>query len=111
MPLAEKMHEEVPEALQPLSVNDITPVGLAAAGSNARCLKFLVDHGPDYEYFPEPDKSLYVYKGENEQVARMAFTTGFGFGNNSLTFSRGKRHLGSYIVSGMLKEDYINDKG
>ena len=107
MPLAEKMREEVPEALQPLFADDVTPVG--PAGPNARCLKFLCDNGPRYGYFPEPEKSFYVCKGEDESVARMAFA-GFGFGADVLKFVRGHRYLGSYIGSGTLKEDYINDK-
>ena len=111
MPLVERMREEVPEeaeALQPLFVDDVTPVG--PAGPNARCLKFLCDNDPRYGYFPEPEKPFYVCKGEDEGVAKMAFT-GFGFGADVLKFVRGHRYLGSYIGSGTLKEDYIlNDK-
>ncbi|KAL3810422.1 hypothetical protein ACHAXA_005630 [Cyclostephanos tholiformis] len=67
MPLALKMHEAVPEALQPWYCDDAGAAGRALP--NAQCLDFLVKFGPAYGYFPEPGKSHYIGKAEDEPVA------------------------------------------
>ena len=105
MPIAERMREEVPEALQPLFADDITAAG--QAGHNAACLAFLKVHGPVYGYYPEPSKSIYVCKGEDEAVARMALVAR---GLTGVTFKRGHRYLGSYVGCRELKEEYICGK-
>ncbi len=105
MPIAERMREEVPEALQPLFADDITAAG--QAGHNAACLAFLKVHGPVYGYYPEPSKSIYVCKGEDEAVARMALVAR---GLTGVTFKRGHRYLGSYVGCRELKEEYVRDK-
>ena len=53
--------------------DDIASVGKAE--HNAECLAFLCREGPKYGYFPSPEKSFYVSKGEDEAVARQAFET------------------------------------
>ena len=58
MPLASRMRETIPEALQPWYCNDAGAAGKALP--NARCLDFLVKFGPQYGYFPEPGKSYYI---------------------------------------------------
>jgi hypothetical protein len=54
MPLASKMREEFPEALQPWYCNNAGAAGKALP--NAQCLDFLVKFGPPNGYFPEPGK-------------------------------------------------------
>jgi hypothetical protein len=46
MPLASRMHETIPEALQPRYCDDAGAAGKALP--NARCLDFLVKFGPQY---------------------------------------------------------------
>jgi hypothetical protein len=75
MPLASKMHDAIPKALQPWYCNDAGTAGKAVP--NARCLDFLMKFGPTYGYFPEPSKSYYICKAEDEDVAHAAFE-GFG---------------------------------
>ena len=72
---------------------------------NARCLDFLVKFGPTYRYFPEPSKSYYICKAEDEEVARAAFE-GFGL---EINYSRGQRYLGGFIGSAKTKEKWLVD--
>jgi len=67
MPLASRMRETIPEALQPWYCNDAAAAGKALP--NARCLDFVVKFGPQYGYFPEPVKSYYICKAEDEDAA------------------------------------------
>jgi hypothetical protein len=65
------MCETIPEALQPWYCNDAGAAGKALP--NAQCLNFLVKFAPQYGYFPEPGKSYYICKAEDEDAARQAF--------------------------------------
>ncbi|KAL3806424.1 hypothetical protein ACHAXA_007766, partial [Cyclostephanos tholiformis] len=103
MPLASKMREAIPEALQPWYCDDAGAAGKALP--NARCLDFLVKFGPTYGYFPEPGKSHYICKAEDEPAARQAFE-GFGL---EINYSRGQRYLGGFIGSARKKEEWLGD--
>jgi hypothetical protein len=61
--------------------------------------------GPTYGYFPEPSKSYYICKAEDEEVARAAFG-GFGL---KINYSRGQRYLGGFIGSAKMKEKWLAD--
>jgi len=101
MPLACRMREMIPEALQPWYCNDAGAAGKALP--NARCLNFLVKFGPQYGYFPEPGKSYYICKAKDEDAARQAFES---FGLN-INYSRGQRYLGGFIGSAEKKEEWL----
>lgn len=105
MPLVEQMHEAVPETLKPAYCDDISATGRAE--HNARVLAFLSQRGPDYRYFPEPDKSIYICRQEDEPVARAAFAA---HGLADVKFVRGARYLGSTIGSGEHKEVFVKKK-
>jgi hypothetical protein len=77
------MRETMPEALQPWYCDNAGAAGKALP--NARCLDFLVKFRPQYEYFPEPGKSYYICKAEDEDAARQAFES-FGL---DINYSRG----------------------
>ena len=55
-------------------------------------MAYLVEHGLPYGYLPEPDKSLYVCKGDDEAVAQAPFAW---IGVNALSYVRGHRYSGS----------------
>jgi hypothetical protein len=101
MPLASKMRETIPEALQPWYCEDAGAAGKALP--NARCLNFLVKFGPQYGYFPEPGKLYYICKAEDEDAARQAFKS-FGL---EINYSRGQRYLGGFIGSAEKKEMWL----
>jgi len=101
MPLASRMRETIPEALQPWYCDDAGAAGEALP--NARCLDFLVKFGPQYGYFPEPGKSYYICKAEDEDTARQAFES-FGL---EINYSRGQRYLGGFIGSARTKELWL----
>ena len=103
MPLASKMHDAIPEALQPWYCNDAGAAGKAVP--NARCLDFFVKFGPTCGYFPEPSKLYYIYKAKDEEVARAAFE-GFGL---EINYSKGQRYLGGFIGSSRSKEKWLAD--
>ena len=94
MPLASRMRETIPKALQPWYCDN------AGAAGNAQCLDFLVKFGPQYGYFPKPGKSYYICKAEDEDTARQAFAS-FGL---DINYSRGQRYLGGFIVIGSAKK-------
>ncbi|KAL7525716.1 hypothetical protein ACHAXR_001124, partial [Thalassiosira sp. AJA248-18] len=69
--LAEQLREEIPTVLQTWFADDMA--GAGSASHNAECLDFLMKKGPHYGYFPEPEKSWYFCKGEDEADAQAAF--------------------------------------
>ncbi len=103
MPLVSKMCNAIPEALQLWYCNDADAAGKAVP--NAQCLDFLVKFGPTYGYFPEPSKSYYICKAEDEGVAR-ATIEGFGL---EINYSRGQRYLGGFMGSAKTKEKWLVD--
>ena len=105
MPLIERLNDAVPEALLPGYADDYTSAGEARV--NASAMRFLGEHGPRYGYHPEPEKSVYVCKGEDETEARRCFAAA---GISGVKFRRGHRYLGSYVGSGEQKEAYVEEK-
>ncbi len=103
MPLASKMREEFPEALQPWYCDNAGAAGKALP--NAQCLDFLVKFGPPYGYFPKPGKSYYICKAEAEPTACKAFES-FGL---EINYSRGQRYLGGFIRSTQRKEEWLGE--
>ncbi|KAL7525951.1 hypothetical protein ACHAXR_001236, partial [Thalassiosira sp. AJA248-18] len=103
MPLASRMREAIPDALQPWFADDAAGAGKAA--DNARCLNFLMTHGPKYGYFPEPDKCWYICKAEDEAVAKAAFQQ---HGLN-INYTRGRRYLGGFIGSAETKHQWLGE--
>ena len=90
------------DAIKPAYADDIDSTG--EAQYNAECLRLLERHGPIFGYFPEPDKSIYVCKGEDEMIARYYFEAA---GFQDINYSRGNRYLGGYIGSKQGKEEWI----
>ncbi len=103
MPLASKMGEAIPEALQPWYCNDAGMAGKAMP--NAWCLNFLEKFGPPYGYFLKPGKSYYVYKAEDEPAARQAFES-FGL---KINYSSEQWYLGGFIGSAQRKEEWLGE--
>jgi hypothetical protein len=60
-------------------------------------------HGPRYGYFPDPGKSWYICKAEDEAVARQVFEAN----DLDIQFSRGQRYLGGFIGSNASKVDWL----
>ena len=104
MPLCEKMRQAVPEALQPWYADDAGAAGKARAG--ARCLEYLVEHGPKYGYYSEVEKSWYVCKKEDEAIARREFAAR----KLKIKFTRGQKYLGGFIGSAETKAKWIEEK-
>jgi len=63
----------------------------------------LCERGPIYRFFPEPDKSIYVCKGEDEEFSRREF---FARGHD-VRFTRGARYLGGFLGSKGCLEAWI----
>jgi hypothetical protein len=100
IPLVSRMRETIPEALQPWYCSDAGAASKALP--NTRCFDFLVFR-PQYGYFPEPGKSYYICKAEDEDTARQAFES-FGLNTN---YSRGQRYLSGFIGSAEKKEECL----
>jgi hypothetical protein len=62
-----------------------------------------VKFGPQYGYFPEPGKSYYICKAEDEDTARQAFES-FGL---DINYSRGQHYLGGFIGNSKKKEEWL----
>jgi hypothetical protein len=91
----------VPDALAPAYADDTAAAGKAV--HNSVCLSYLVRHGPRYGYFPEPGKSWYICKAEDEAVARQVFEAN----DLDIQYSRGQRYLGGFIGSSASKVDWL----
>jgi hypothetical protein len=103
MPLASKMREAIPEALQPWYCDDAGAAGKAMP--NAQCLDFFVKFGPAYGYFLEPCKSHYICKAEDKPAARQAFES-FCL---EINYLRGQRYLDGFIGSAQQKEEWLGE--
>jgi len=101
LPLLTRMRVAVPDALAPAYADDTAAAGKAV--HNAACLSYLMRHGPRYGYFPEPGKSWYICKAEDEAVARQVFKAN----DLDIQFSRGQRYLGGFIGSNASKVDWL----
>jgi hypothetical protein len=89
LPLLKRMHEAVPHVLAPTYMDDTAAAGKAV--HNAACLSYLLHHGPRHGYFPDPGKSWYICKVEDEAVPQQAFEA------NDLDiqqYSHGQRYFG-----------------
>jgi hypothetical protein len=63
-------------------------------------------HGPAIGYYPEPSKSWYICKAEDEEVARQAFEAE----GLTIKYTRGQKYLGGFIGSGSTKELWLAQK-
>jgi hypothetical protein len=100
-PLLERMQVTVPDALALAYTDDTAAAGKAV--HNAECLSYLLPHGLRYSYFPDPGKSWYICKAEDEAVAQQAFEAN----DLVIQFSCGQRYLGSFIGSNASKSDWL----
>jgi hypothetical protein len=92
------MKKAIPDALQPWFADDSSAVGTAEL--------HLQREGPQYGYFPEASKCIFVCKAEDEPTAREVFER-HGL---KILYSRGKRYLGGFVGNGPKKEEWINEK-
>ena len=101
MPLASKMCEAIPDALQPWYCDN---AGTAVkALPNACYLDFLVKFGPQYGYFFKPDKSYYICKAEDIDITHQDFES-VGL---DINYSRGQQYLGGFIGSAKTKKLWL----
>ena len=69
-------------------------------------LEFLLEHRPAYGYLPEVEKSYYVCKAEDEDVAREAFERR----SLDIQMSHGRDYLGGFIGSAASKHVWLEAK-
>ena len=86
------MREAVPEALQLWFADDATAAGRAEY--NSKCVEYLVINRPEIGYFLEPEKSWYVCKEEDEEVAKQAFVDR----GLPINYTRGQKYLGGLLA-------------
>ena len=99
LPLVHDMRTAVPDALQPWFADNSGAARKAVHA--AACLEYLVINGPGQGYFPEPAKSYYVCKEEDEEVTRQAFEDK----GLTINYARGRPCLGGFIGSADSKEE------
>jgi hypothetical protein len=95
------MQAAVLDTIAPAYGDDTAAAGKAV--HNAVCLSILLRHGPRYGYFPDPGKSWYICKVEDEAVAGQAFEAN----DLDIQYSRGQRYLGGFIRSNASKVDWL----
>ena len=101
LPLYSKMRTEISHALQPWFADDPGAAGKAEA--YAQCLKYLVRHDPQYGYYPEPAKSWYIYKADEEEVVMAAFESR----DLQIEHIHRQRHLKGFIGSDKTKKEWV----
>jgi len=65
----------------------------------------LVNQGPNYGYFPQPEKCILIVKEGREETVKEAFQ-----GTAVKITSVGARHLGAVLGTAAFKEEYIQEK-
>ena len=91
LPLIKHMRAEDRSVLQPWYADDAAMQGRAQR--QAKLLRRLSALGPAHGYFPEPKKSIYVCREEDEAAARAAFEAE----GLAVRFSRGTRYVGGFV--------------
>jgi hypothetical protein len=94
----------VPKVLQPWYADD---AGCGEAEHNARLLRLLYEKGPEFGYYPEPDKSQYICKKGDEAAAQAAFAAE---GLDSLNYVQSRRYLGGSYGDAAEKELWVQEK-
>ena len=92
VPLAEELQSADPGLLSPLYADDAAFDGLARR--SAQLLKMLKRRGPDWEYLPEPAKSLFILDTPGQEEAAKQ---DFALEGLTLNFVSGSRYLGAYL--------------
>ena len=101
LPLAQMLKKEYPSVLQPWYADDSAMMGPHAL--NAKVVKLLVEKGPCFGYYPEPEKSWHICS-EAEEPAAMAAFDAEGL---QVRFTRGQRYVGGYIGSAETQEEWL----
>eukprot|EP00956_Cyclotella_meneghiniana_P023353 scaffold45380_cov85-Cyclotella_meneghiniana.AAC.2 len=104
LPLAEKAKAHADEATTPWFADD--SAGIGHVEDCAAFLEYLTKDGPIYGYYPEPEKSYFVCKLEDEPAAR----TSFHHRGLKVNFCRGRRYIGGLIGSDEEKTEYVKKK-
>ena len=101
-PLAERLKEAVPDAVQPWFADDAAMVGRASRIRRATTL--LQQWGPDRGYYPEPAKSIVVCPAAQQDRAA-AQLAGFQF-----TYKTGARYLGGFLGDQSARGEWLEPK-
>ena len=102
-PLAEHLRRNVPEVLTPWYADDAAGAGLVDGCAEA--LRFLIEYGPNYGYYPEPEKSYFICTKAQEAQAKAAFY----LKGLKVQFARGKRYLGGFIGGEDHKLEWVEE--
>eukprot|EP00957_Ditylum_brightwellii_P117734 8981842-Ditylum_brightwellii.AAC.1 len=92
VPLAEIIQVAEKEVLAPFYTDDVGLDG--PVGRNAKLLGILVEHGPDFGYFPEPEKSIHVCNNVADMAAAKEAFKARGL---SVNLHDGHRYVGEFI--------------
>ena len=105
VPLAEIIRAADKEVLAPFYADDVGLDG--PAGRNAKLMGILVEHGPDFGYFPEPGKSIHVC----DDVADMAAAEeAFAARGLSVNLHDGYRYVGGFIGGQQQETEWVKPK-
>ena len=104
LPLAEKLKRAFPDAITPWFADDAAAVGNALDCANV--LEFLMEKGPKYGYYPEPEKTKHIGKLEDESGAKAAYLAK----GLRVEFTQGHRYLGGFLGGEPEKEEWVRAK-
>ena len=90
IPLAEELREADPRLLSPFYADDAAFDG--SEQRSAQILKLLMKRGPDWVYFPQPAKSLFILDNLGQEDAAKKEFVKEGL---CLNFVSGSRYLGA----------------
>lgn len=101
MPLCLRASNHVADALQTWYADDLSSAG--QAHDNAAMFAYIVQHEQRYGYFPEPAKSSYVCKEEDEAIEREEFQSR----GLCVQYTQGHRYLGGFLGSSAAKKEWV----
>ena len=104
VPVAKRLHTEVPSVVQPWYADDAAMSGPCSHVATA--MRLLEKIGPQRGYYPEPAKSIVVCPGDakHEEAAKQ-WLGGFDF-----QYCTGHRYVGGFIGSKAAKDKWLDDK-
>ena len=101
-PLTERLRAEEPTAMQAWYADDCAIRG--PAKSVARVMRRLLELGPAWGYYPEPDKSVVICDPTDEDGLKAALAE-FDF-----RYSDGERYIGAFVGSEAARAAWLAPK-
>jgi hypothetical protein len=105
VPLVEELRQADPMVMSPFYADDAVLDG--GTRRLARLLRFLMEKGPEWGYYPEPEKSIFVADCPSQMDAARAAFEAEGL---TLRYEAGHRYVGGFVGPTESRDEWLEPK-